>query len=200
MAVLLSKCSKVCTAHRVHHALTHAVLQGTMDLLGGTWTLAYTSNSELIALLALGKLPLVTIGDIQQTVDPVSATVLNKMSLSVPGSSTDFSTKASLTVESPKRVNLKFEQGTISTPQLATDLEIPDFTNVMGQSVDLRQAKSALQPLTDASKNAASMVRTLACLWSHKTPQGEHVSNFSCVNGAFKVHYVSLHQSAYCSS
>jgi PAP_fibrillin len=130
-----------------------------MDMLGGTWTLAYTSNSELIALLALGKLPLVSIGDIQQVVDPVTATVLNKMTISAPGSSTNLSTKASLTVESPKRVNLKFEQGTISTPQLVTDIEIPDFTNVMGQSVDLRQAKSMLQPLLTASKGATSMVR-----------------------------------------
>lgn len=39
------------------------------DLLSGTWRLAYTSNSELLALLALGRLPLVTVGDIIQRID-----------------------------------------------------------------------------------------------------------------------------------
>ncbi len=34
------------------------------ELLSGAWRLAYTSNSELIALLALGRLPLVTVGEV----------------------------------------------------------------------------------------------------------------------------------------
>ena len=34
--------------------------------LGGAWRLVYTSNSELIALLALGRLPLVTVGEVTQ--------------------------------------------------------------------------------------------------------------------------------------
>lgn len=35
------------------------------ELLSGAWRLAYTSNSELIALLALGRLPLVTVGEVR---------------------------------------------------------------------------------------------------------------------------------------
>lgn len=52
--------------------------------LGGTWRLAYTSNSELIALLALGRLPLVTVGEVTQAVDPLGMTVENRVELQAP--------------------------------------------------------------------------------------------------------------------
>lgn len=131
-----------------------------MDKLGGTWTLVYTSNSELMALLALGNLPFVTIHDIKQKIDIPSGSVVNSLDISVPGSRTAVSTTAKISVQSPKRVNLKFEKSTISTPQLMTELDLPDYTEVMGQSVDLRQLKSALAPLQDASKGLVSQVRS----------------------------------------
>lgn len=49
-----------------------------MSALNGEWKLVYTSNSELLAILALSKLPLVTVGDITQRVDAVASTVENK--------------------------------------------------------------------------------------------------------------------------
>ena len=52
--------------------------------LGGAWRLAYTSNSELIALLALGRLPLVSVGEISQTIDPAGQTVENRVELQAP--------------------------------------------------------------------------------------------------------------------
>lgn len=52
--------------------------------LGGAWRLAYTSNSELIALLALGRLPLVEVGEISQTIDPMGQTVENRVELQAP--------------------------------------------------------------------------------------------------------------------
>lgn len=39
----------------------------------------YTSGSELSALLALSKLPFVTVGDITQTIDGAAGTVVNKV-------------------------------------------------------------------------------------------------------------------------
>lgn len=39
-----------------------------IDLLSGKWKLVYTASSELAPLLALGKLPGVTVGDIEQTI------------------------------------------------------------------------------------------------------------------------------------
>lgn len=53
-------------------------------LLSGTWRLAYTSNSELIALLALDRLPLVTVGEITQAIDPLGQTVENRVELAAP--------------------------------------------------------------------------------------------------------------------
>ena len=49
-----------------------------MTDLNGEWKLVYTSNSELTALLALSRLPFVTVGDITQTIDGPSLTVINK--------------------------------------------------------------------------------------------------------------------------
>lgn len=49
-----------------------------LDKLSGKWRLAYTSNSELLAVLALGKLPGLVVGDITQNIDGISNTVENK--------------------------------------------------------------------------------------------------------------------------
>ncbi len=50
-----------------------------LNKMDGEWKLVYTSNSELIALLALSKLPFVTIGDVTQRVDAATSTVTNKV-------------------------------------------------------------------------------------------------------------------------
>ena len=50
-----------------------------LSLLNGIWKLVYTSNSELTPLLALGKLPLVTVGDVTQRIDSATRTVVNKV-------------------------------------------------------------------------------------------------------------------------
>ena len=54
------------------------VLSQAADL-NGQWKLVYTSSSELTALLALSRLPFVTVGDITQTIDVPSETVVNKV-------------------------------------------------------------------------------------------------------------------------
>lgn len=51
------------------------------DLLNGSWRLVYTANSELLALLALSRLPLVTVEEISQVVDGVNMTVENKVNV-----------------------------------------------------------------------------------------------------------------------
>ena len=48
-------------------------------VLDGQWKLVYTSNSELFGLLALSRLPFVTVGDITQTVQASTLTVENKV-------------------------------------------------------------------------------------------------------------------------
>ena len=65
-----------------------------LNQLGGTWRLVYTSNSELVPILALGRLPLVEVGDITQTIDAASGKVENVVSLSVPFSKTSVGSTA----------------------------------------------------------------------------------------------------------
>ena len=47
-------------------------------LLDGRWKLVYASNSGVLALLGMGRLPGVTVGDITQTVESANLTVENQ--------------------------------------------------------------------------------------------------------------------------
>ena len=59
---------------------------------------------------------------------------------------------------SPKRVQLKFEQGRIATPQLLADIDLPASLSVMGQTVDLGQVRSLLQPAAEQVKGIIEQV------------------------------------------
>lgn len=59
--------------------LTSLVGVAQAQLLGGTWKLVYTAASELGALLALSRLPFVTVGDITQAIDVATGRVVNKV-------------------------------------------------------------------------------------------------------------------------
>lgn len=52
-----------------------------LESLNGTWKLVYTANSELVPLLALDKLPLVSVGDVIQRIDSSSLEVENRARL-----------------------------------------------------------------------------------------------------------------------
>lgn len=80
------------------------------------------------------------------------------MAISVPLSRTAFSTTASFEARSPKRVQLKFEQGRIATPQLLADIDLPASLSVMGQTVDLGQVRSLLQPAAEQVKGIIEQV------------------------------------------
>lgn len=64
---------------------SHPTEMQTLEQLDGNWKLVYTSNSELIAVLALSRLPFVTIGDVTQRIDAASMTVENKVSYCTSG-------------------------------------------------------------------------------------------------------------------
>lgn len=76
--------------------LTH-VLQD-MEALSGMWKLLYTSNSELMALLALSKLPLIEVDEITQAISAITNTVVNKVVVSSPFSKSSFEATASIEV------------------------------------------------------------------------------------------------------
>lgn len=132
-----------------------------MALLSGTWTLAYTHNSELAPLLALGILPGVTVGDIQQIISSNSQ-VVNKVHLSGPFLETSFSTTASIDISSDKRLEISFLEGCIATPQLLQNVEFPDSMSVLGQPVDLTNLKDALEPVNTAVKDVADQIADFA--------------------------------------
>lgn len=60
-------------------ALTACLGAQESALLNGTWTLQYTSNSELSGLLALSRLPFVSVETIQQIIDTGTMTAENKV-------------------------------------------------------------------------------------------------------------------------
>ena len=142
--------------------------EGSKSALLGVWKLAYTSSSELVPLLALGKLPFVTVGDVTQTISTDNLTgvtsAVNAVALSVPLSKTTVSTTAAVDVVSAKRVAVRFERGRVATPQLLAgdDLaralreEIPEAVTAPGGAViDLSGVKSALLvPAAEAAEFA----------------------------------------------
>eukprot|EP00887_Chlorella_sp_A99_P006433 scaffold3.g6433.t1 len=80
--------------------------------LSGAWRLVYTSNSELLALLALGRLPLLSVGEITQQARRRG-------------------------VRSPKLLQVKFEEGRLATPELLGEVSLPSSVEIAGQLVDL---------------------------------------------------------------
>ncbi|CAL9195026.1 unnamed protein product [Musa hybrid cultivar] len=131
-----------------------------LALLNGKWILAYTSFSGLFPLLSSGRLPeLVKVDEISQTIDSESFTVQNSVKFSGPLATTSVTTNAKFEVRSPKRVQIKFEEGIIGTPQLTADIVIPDKVEFLGQNIDLSPFNGVISSIQNA---AASVARTIS--------------------------------------
>lgn len=89
-----------------------------------------------------------------------------QVQISVPLTRTAVSTTASFEVRSPKRLQVQFEKGTIKTPELLSDIEVPDSISVLGQVVDLSQVKGVLTPVSQGLSGIISQVsRGGWCVW-----------------------------------
>lgn len=130
-----------------------------LTLLNGKWILAYTSFAGLFPLLSSGTLPLVKVEEISQTIDTLNFTVQNSVQFAGPLATTSISTNAKFDVRSPKRVQIKFEEGIIGTPQLTDSLEIPENVELLGQKIDLTPFKGILTSVQDT---ASSVVKTIS--------------------------------------
>ncbi|RRT55570.1 hypothetical protein B296_00034733 [Ensete ventricosum] len=131
-----------------------------LALLNGKWILAYTSFSGLFPLLGSVRLPeLVKVDEISQTIDSESFTVQNSVKFSGPLATTSVITNAKFEVRSPKRVQIKFEEGIIGTPQLTDDIVIPDKVEFLGQTIDLSPLNGVISSIQNA---AASVARTIS--------------------------------------
>ena len=100
-----------------------------------------------MAILALSRLPGVEVGQISQTIDVSNMNVQNKVELEVPLSRTSVSNSGSLEVRSPKRLQVRFSEGTFATPQLLDDIQLPSSLDILGQTIDLSPAAPVLEPL-----------------------------------------------------
>lgn len=119
----------------------------SMAQLEGKWRLVWTSTSELVALLAASRLPLVRVVDIFQTIDGASRTAENNVVLELPFARTSVSATAEIEVTSPKRLNVTFTKTGVATPTLLDDIDVPSSVEVMGTSVDLGFAREPLLAL-----------------------------------------------------
>ncbi|XP_074557177.1 putative plastid-lipid-associated protein 2, chloroplastic [Curcuma longa] len=130
-----------------------------LALLNGKWILAFTTFSGLFPLLGSGQLPeLVKVEEISQTIDSETFTVQNSVKISGPLVTTSVITKAKFEVRSPKRVQIKFEEGIIGTPQLTDDIVLPDKVEFLGQSIDLSPFNGVISSIQSAASSVARSI------------------------------------------
>lgn len=130
-----------------------------LSLLNGKWILAYTSFVGLFPLLSRGTFPLVKVEEISQIIDSETFTVQNSVQFSSPLATTSISTNAKFEVRSPKRVQIKFEEGIIGTPQLTDSIVLPENVEFLGQKIDLTPIKGLITSVQDT---ASSVARTIS--------------------------------------
>ncbi|KAK8551660.1 hypothetical protein V6N13_120108 [Hibiscus sabdariffa] len=129
-----------------------------LPLLNGKWILAYTSFPGMFPLLSTGQFQLVKVEEISQTIDAESLTVQNSVQLSGPLASSSISTNAKFEVRSPKRVQIKFQEGIIGTPQLTDSIELPENVEFLGQKIDLTPLKGLLTSVQDTASSVAKTI------------------------------------------
>ncbi|XP_062193653.1 probable plastid-lipid-associated protein 2, chloroplastic [Phragmites australis] len=130
-----------------------------LTLLNGKWILAYTSFSQLFPLLGSGRLPaLVMVEEISQTIDSENFTVQNCIKFSGPLATTSVSTNAKFEVRSPKRVQIKFDEGIIGTPQLTDSIVLPEKFELFGQNIDLTPLKGIFSSIENAASSVAKTI------------------------------------------
>ncbi|EEF38021.1 plastid-lipid-associated protein, chloroplastic [Ricinus communis] len=129
-----------------------------LTLLNGKWILAYTSFSGLFPLLSRGTLPLVKVEEISQTIDSENFTVQNSVQFSGPLATTSISTNAKFEVRSPKRVQIKFDEGIIGTPQLTDSIVLPENVEFLGQKIDLTPFKGIITSVQDTASSVAKTI------------------------------------------
>nr|DAD23494.1 TPA_asm: hypothetical protein HUJ06_024957 [Nelumbo nucifera] len=121
-----------------------------------TW---YTSFVGLFLLFSRGTLPLVKVEEISQSIDSSNFTVENVVQFAGPLATTTLSTNAKFEIRSPKRVQIKFEEGIIGTPQLTDSIEIPEKAEFLGQTIDLTPLKGLI---SSVQNTASSVVKSIS--------------------------------------
>ncbi|KAE8736214.1 Light-induced protein [Hibiscus syriacus] len=121
-------------------------------------TEAYTSFPGMFPLLSRGQFQLVKVEEISQTIDAESLTVQNSVQFSGPLASSSISTNAKFEVRSPKRVQIKFQEGIIGTHQLTDSIVLPENVEFLGQKIDLTPIKGLLTSVQDTASSIAKTI------------------------------------------
>ncbi|KAF5937962.1 hypothetical protein HYC85_025468 [Camellia sinensis] len=85
-------------------------------------------------------------------------TVQNSVLFSGPLATTSFSTNAKFEVRSPKRVQIKFEEGIVGTPQLTDSIVLPENVEFLGQNIDLTPFKGLITSVQDTASSVAKTI------------------------------------------
>lgn len=129
-----------------------------LDLLDGKWILRYTSLTEFLPLLAAGSLPFIKVGEISQSLNTKDSLMVNSVAFVGPLGTTSLSANASFEICSPKRIQIKFEEGLVEAPQINNVLEMPESFTFLGQKVDLTAFQGIFQTLQSATYTIARTI------------------------------------------
>ncbi|GLJ38490.1 hypothetical protein SUGI_0784320 [Cryptomeria japonica] len=128
------------------------------SLLQGNWVLVYTSFSELLPLIAAGRLPFVKIGKICQSINTDKFTIENSVSYIGPFATSSVRALASFEVRSSKRIQVKFEEGIIPPPKITSKLDIPENIEFFGQKINLSSLQGSLYPFQEAVTRISQVI------------------------------------------
>ncbi|KAF2303663.1 hypothetical protein GH714_021045 [Hevea brasiliensis] len=96
--------------------------------------------------------------EISQIIDSETFTVQNSVQFAGPLATTSISTNAKFEVRSPKRVQIKFEEGIIGTPQLTDSIVLPENVEFLGQKIDLTPIKGLVTSVQDTASSVAKTI------------------------------------------
>ncbi|KAI5060256.1 hypothetical protein GOP47_0024676 [Adiantum capillus-veneris] len=129
-----------------------------LDLLDGKWVLRYTSLSEFFPLLAAGSLPFIKVGEISQSIKASESLMVNSVAFIGALGTASLSANARFEICSPKRLQIKFEEGIVGAPQLDNVLDLPESFTFLGQKVDLTAFQGIFQSLQSATYTIARTI------------------------------------------
>ncbi|XP_059663702.1 plastid-lipid-associated protein, chloroplastic-like [Cornus florida] len=129
-----------------------------LTLLNGKWILVYISFVGLSSLLSSGALPPVKVEEISQTFDTENFRVQNSVLIAGPYATTSIITNAKFEIQNPKRVQIKFEEGIIGTPQLTDSVVLPENLEFIGQKIDLAPFKGLITTVQDTASSVAKTI------------------------------------------
>jgi len=101
---------------------------------------------------------LVKVDEISQTIDSENFAAQNCIKFSGPLASSSVSTNAKFEIRSPKRVQIKFDEGIIGTPQLTDSIVLPEKFEFFGQNIDLTPLSSIFTSIENAASSVAKTI------------------------------------------